>query len=176
MSIDGKRNMRKLLAFSLTLVLYYVIHEGAHLIYALMAGSFRQINFLKLGVQIETYRERMSDVQTGIFCLSGPAVTILISYGLFFGRAWILRQKSLLFRASAYYMTLLFMLNDPFYLSVLYPYVGGGDMNGIALLIPELAARILFGGIFLVNIFLIFRWLIPAYQKAYVQTEKEKQK
>ncbi|WP_373266027.1 hypothetical protein [Hungatella hathewayi] len=172
MKLDYKKSLRKTGAFLLALLLYYVIHEGAHLIYALFAGSFKQINFLQMGVQIETYRERMSGVQTGLFCLAGPVITILLSYALFFCKGWILQRKSLLFRAAAYYVTLLFMLNDPVYLSVLYPYVGGGDMNGIALLLPENAARTIFVVIFLMNIVLIFRYLIPAYGSAYRETER----
>ena len=48
---------------------YYIVHEGAHLLYALFSGSFRQINFMGLGVQIDVYAERMTDAQLGVFCL-----------------------------------------------------------------------------------------------------------
>lgn len=33
---------------------YYFIHEGAHFLYALFTGVFKQINFMGLGVQIFT--------------------------------------------------------------------------------------------------------------------------
>lgn len=171
MGIDYKRNTRKLAAFILVIASYYVIHEGAHLIMALIFGSFKQINFLQLGVQIEIYRERMSGLQLGVFCMAGPAVTIVLSYVLLFMTKRIVQNKSLFYRAFAYYMTLLFLLNDPFYLSVLYPYVGGGDMNGIKLLIPEIAARSAFAMILLVNLYVVIKYLFPVYRKAYHDSE-----
>ena len=41
-------------------------------------------------------------------------------------------------------LVIAFLLLDPLYLSVLCSFFGGGDMNGIALLFPEWAARCLF--------------------------------
>ena len=51
------------------IVSYYVIHEGAHLVYALCIGVFKQINFMGLGVQIDVYAEKMTPEQLGIFCI-----------------------------------------------------------------------------------------------------------
>ena len=48
---------------------YNIIHEGAHLIYALSIGSFKQINFLGLGIQIDVYAERMTNTQLVILCI-----------------------------------------------------------------------------------------------------------
>lgn len=48
-------------------VAYYLIHEGAHLLYALALGVFKRIKFMGLGMQIATYSEKMTDVQIGIF-------------------------------------------------------------------------------------------------------------
>ena len=42
---------------------YYLVHEGAHLLYALLTGIFKQINFMGLGVQIDVCAERMTDTQ-----------------------------------------------------------------------------------------------------------------
>ena len=42
------------------LVTYFFVHEGAHLLYALLAGVYKQINFMGLGVQIDVYAERMT--------------------------------------------------------------------------------------------------------------------
>ena len=33
-------------------VIYFAVHEGAHLLYALSIGAFRQINFMGIGMQI----------------------------------------------------------------------------------------------------------------------------
>lgn len=167
MKIDYIRSSRKFLSLLIAIILYYVVHEGAHLIYALFLGTFKQINFIHMGVQIETYRERMSDMQTAVFCMAGAATTILAGWFLVFMAKRILDGKSLLFRAASFYVTLVFLLNDPFYLSILYPYVGGGDMNGIQLLLPEQYARLIFGFLLAVHLVLIIKYVYPAYKKAF---------
>ena len=59
--------MRQYIGILAALVAYYFVHEGAHLLYALLTGVFKQINFMGLGVQIDVYTERMTDTQLGIF-------------------------------------------------------------------------------------------------------------
>lgn len=167
MGIDLKQNFRKVGGLLMGIILYYVIHEGAHFIYALKLGVFKKINFINLGVQIDTYRERMSDEQTAVFCLVGAAATLLTGWILVCIAPKIVKSSSLFFRAEAFYVTLVFLLNDPFYLSVFYSFVGGGDMNGIKLLIPELYARIMFGAIFFMNLILIVKYVYPIYKKAF---------
>ena len=39
----------------LAAVAYYVLHEGAHLIYAPAMAHFKRIHFLGLGMQIDVY-------------------------------------------------------------------------------------------------------------------------
>ena len=46
---------------------YYVVHEGAHLLYALAMGVFKEIRFMGLGMQIDIYAERLTDTQLGVF-------------------------------------------------------------------------------------------------------------
>ena len=41
-----------------------------------------------------------------------------------------------------WYISLSFLIIDPLYMSVLCGFFGGGDMNGIKLLFPEIAVRI----------------------------------
>jgi hypothetical protein len=45
--------------------------------------------------------------------------------------------------------------------------VGGGDMNGIKLLIPEMAAAIVFGIIFVLHIVVLWKVLLPRYKRAF---------
>ena len=59
--IMSKRT-RQYIGILAALVAYYLVHEGAHLLYALFAGVFRQIKFMGLGVQIDVYAERMTNV------------------------------------------------------------------------------------------------------------------
>ena len=66
-----------------------------------------------------------------------------------------------------YYITIAFLLLDPLYLSVLCGFFGGGDMNGIALLCPERAARCLFGVLLLVNGLVFWKRVLPVYQQSF---------
>ena len=62
-----KKRIRQYIGLLSSVLAYYAVHEGAHLIYALSTGVFRQINFMGIGMQIGIYEERMSDTGLGIF-------------------------------------------------------------------------------------------------------------
>ena len=163
----NKRSLRNYTALLIAILGYFLFHEGAHWVYAICIGSFKQINFIAIGVQIDIYRELMSDVQLGIFCLVAPIATLAIGYILLaFTNRFILFQ-SVLLRAVAYYFTLIFLLIDPLYLSVLSFFVGGGDMNGISLIMPEMVVRVVSGIIAAINIFIVLKVIVPKYRQAY---------
>ena len=161
------KRARQYLGLFSAVVAYYVIHECAHLVFALRTGTFRQIRFLGLGMQIDVYAQRMTDAQLGLFCLVGSVATALAAYGLVFGADRLLKSPSRVFKACMYYVTLALLVLDPLYLSVLCGFFGGGDMNGIALLMPELAARVLYGGLLLAHGVLFLRVVLPKYKKAF---------
>ena len=172
--MDIKGNVRKWTALLIAVVCYFVIHEGAHLVYAVCTGSFKQINFIGIGVQVDIYRELMSDIQLGIFCLVAPALTLITGYILCAFTQKFLRLQSTFLRAVAYYLTLVFLLADPLYLSVLSFFVGGGDMNGIILILPEMVVRLNFGIIAVINILLVVKFVVPKYRQAYQTTVESK--
>ena len=161
------KRARQYLGLFSAVVAYYVIHEGAHLVFALCTGTFRQIRFLGLGMQIDVYAQRMTDAQLGIFCLVGSVATALAAYGLVFGADRLLKSPSRVFKVCMYYVTLALLVLDPLYLSVLCGFFGGGDMNGIALLMPELAARVLYGGLLLAHGVLFWRVVLPKYKTSF---------
>ena len=146
---------------------YYIIHEGAHLIYALITGAFKQINVMGMGVQIDIYAERITDIQLGIFCLVGSVATFVTAYTLVLFTNKIGKNSSKIFKACMYYITIAMLLIDPVYLSVLCGFLGGGDMNGISLLFPELAIRIVYGLILIVNVFVFIKVVLPKYKLAF---------
>lgn len=74
------KRMRQYIGILAALVAYYLIHEGAHLLYALLTGVFKQIRLMGLGVQIDVCTERMTDTQLGIFCLVGALATFCVGY------------------------------------------------------------------------------------------------
>ena len=149
------------------LAAYYLVHEGAHLLYALFTGVFKQINFMGLGVQIDVCAERMTDTQLCIFCLVGALATFCVGYLLTALAKNICRTHSKLLRAMLYYITVAFLLLDPLYLSILCGFFGGGDMNGIALLCPEWVARCLFGALLFVNGLVFWKWVLPVYRQSF---------
>lgn len=134
-----------------------------------MNGVFQQINFMGLGVQVDVYAERMTDIQLGIFCLVGALATFCVGYLLTALAKIICRAQSKLLRAVMYYITIALLLLDPLYLSILCGFFGGGDMNGIALLCPEWIARCLFGVLLLVNGLVFWKRILPVYRRSFSQ-------
>ena len=163
------KRTRQYIGLLLAILSYYLIHEGAHLIYALAIGTFKQINFMGLGMQIDVFADRMTNLQLGIFCLVGSVATAAAAYSLVLCADNICKVHSKVFKASMYYITIAMLLLDPLYLSVLCGFFGGGDMNGISLLIPEIPARIGYGILLIVNICLFFKLVLPKYTEAFAE-------
>lgn len=74
------KRARQYIGLLSAVIAYYLIHEGAHLLYALSIGAFKQINFMGLGMQIDIYSEKMAQTQLGVFCLIGSVATLLSAY------------------------------------------------------------------------------------------------
>lgn len=161
------KQIRQYIGIVTALVAYYFVHEGAHLLYALFIGVFKQINYMKLGVQIDVYNEHMTSLQLGIFCLVGVLATLTTGYLLTIHAKKICKIKSKLIQAMFYYITIACLFLDPLYLSFLYSFFGGGDMNGIALLCPEGLARCLFGMLLIVNGYVFWKLVLPMYRQSF---------
>ena len=161
--------MRQYLGIFAALVSYYFVHEGAHLIYACAIGVFEKVRFLGLGVQIVTDAQCMTDTQLGLFCAVGAIATLIVAYALTLTAPAICKAESEVFKACMYYITMAMLLVDPLYLSVLCGLFGGGDMNGIALLYPEWAARAFFGALLAINGILFWKVVLPKYRSAFAK-------
>lgn len=146
---------------------YYLLHEGAHLVCALLMGTFKQINIGALGVQIDVFADQMTNIQMGIFCLTGSLVTLTAGWALSIAASAIGKHPSKLFKACMYYVTIALLLIDPLYLSVLCGFFGGGDMNGISLLMPEMASRIVYSALLVVNGCIVWQRVYPIYRAAF---------
>ena len=165
------KRARQYIGILAAVIAYYLVHEGAHLLYALFTGVFRQIKFMGLGVQVDVFRERMTDTQLGIFCLVGALATFAIAYLLTALAKKIGTAESKLFCAVMYYITIALFLIDLLYLSILCSLFGGGDMNGIILLLPEWEARVGFGVLLLVNGLVFWKRVLPVYSRSFSDTE-----
>ena len=155
------------------IIAYYVIHEGAHLVYALITGAFKEIKFMGLGMQIDIYAEKYTDIQMGMFCIIGSVATFITAYLLVFLADKIVKAESKPFKACMYYITIAMLLLDPLYLSVLCGFFGGGDMNGISLLIPEIVVRIGYGVLLVFNAVVFIKAVLPKYRAGFRENDGE---
>lgn len=167
------KRIRQYFGIMAAILAYYLVHEGAHFLCAVLMGAFRKIVFQGIGVQIDVYAERMTSEQLGFFCLAGAVATLLAAYTLVLLRRKICSAHSPLLRAVCYYSTIAYLLIDPLYLSVLCGFFGGGDMNGIRFLCPEWAVRSLSGAVFVMNVFVFWRVILPTYQKSFESTNEK---
>ena len=161
------KRIRQYVGLLSAVIAYYLLHEGAHLLYALSIGAFKQINLMGLGMQIDIYAEKMTQTQLGVFCLLGSVTTLLTADILIALIDKIRNISSKAVKACLYYITIAMLLIDPLYLSALCGFFGGGDMNGIKLLIPEVAARIIYGLVLVVNAFVFLKIALPKYKLAF---------
>lgn len=165
------KRIRQYVGLFSAILVYYIIHEGAHLIYALFTGAFKQVNFMGLGIQIDVYADKITEVQLGIFCIVGSIATAIFAYVLVLITDKIVETSSKIFKSCMYYVTIVILLLDPIYLSMLYKFFGGGDMNGISLLIPEAIAQILYGVLFVVNVLVFWKIVLPKYKAAFADVK-----
>ena len=168
-----KNNLRKWFALICAIILYYIIHEGGHIIIALIYGVFEKVKIIGLGVQVVAKVELLTDFQTAIFCIIGSIATMLIAYLLVILTKKIVKSRNKMIKAICYYTTLALLLIDPLYLTIIYKLVGGGDMNGILLFgIQEEVVQLIYGSIALINILLIIKKIYPVYKKSFKEVNK----
>ena len=65
------------------------------------------------------------------------------------------------------FVAIIMLFMDPLYLCILCSFFGGGDMNGISLIIPEIAARVIYGILFVVNAVIFIKVVLPKYKMAF---------
>lgn len=167
-----KKKVRQYIGIIAAVIVYYLVHEGAHFATAVMMGVFRKINIMGIGVQIDVYAERMSNLQMGIFCAAGIIATMIAACVLAAFRTEICEKNSALFRACMYYITLAMLIADPLYLSVLCGFFGGGDMNGISYLIPTVPARITAGILLAAGIGIAWFVILPEYRESFLRIKE----
>lgn len=161
------KQIRQYIGLFSAILTYYIVHEGAHLLYALATGAFRQIHFLGLGLQIDIHADLLTNGQLAAFCLVGSIATAASGYLLVALTGAITKQPGKIFQACMYYVTIALLLIDPLYLSALCGFFGGGDMNGIALIVPESLARSAYGLMLAANVALFLKIVLPKYRAAF---------
>lgn len=163
-------NTRKWIGLTAAVFLYYLIHEGSHFAAARIFGAFEAIRPLGLGLQVVVAAGALTDKQNAAFCAAGMAGTLFAAYLLVFFSAKIAESKQKLLKAACYYATLALLLLDPLYFTILYQFVGGGDMNGLLLIgLPEIVLQLLFGTITAIHIRLIVKTIYPLYKRSFCE-------
>lgn len=166
--MEMKSKIRKWLAIVITAVSYFIVHEGAHLLVALLLGIFEKMRFMGIGMQIVIDTSKITDIQLAVFNVAGSVATLLVAYFLVLMTRTILLSQNKFFGVVCYYLTLGFLVVDPLYLSVLCGFFGGGDMNGIILFgISEIAARSIYSAIGIINLYVFIKIIFPAYKKKF---------
>lgn len=167
------KRIRQLTGIAAAVIMYYLIHEGAHFLYAVCSGAFKKVNFMGIGIQIDVCADKMTNTQLGIFCLVGSIATLIAACGLVLLAGRICRSRSKLFKACMYYITMVMLFLDPVYLSIVCVFFGGGDMNGISLLVSEAVARTGYVFLLLLNAVLFWKRVLPAYTQAFQNADGE---
>lgn len=157
--------IRKYVYFLMAGITYIFVHEGVHLIQAQIYGVYEEIRFLPLGIEV-VIKEPLTIGGWKLASFSGLSsiVTLLIGYVLFFLSPKILKLNFQPIKNYVYYVIFVFLLLDPIYMSILSFFVGG-DINGITfgLGVPYIVVRAVFFVIVVINIYLVYKKLYPAY-------------
>ena len=80
-----EKSVKQWLGVFIAIVSYYIIHEGTHLLLALILGVFEKIRFVGIwGIQIVTTEGSLNGINLALFSGLSSIVTILIGYILAF--------------------------------------------------------------------------------------------
>ena len=158
--------MRRFVILLLIILLYMVIHEGAHIAVSTVYDEFQSARWNVIGPEIifRTPVEQRDGFQWAVISGVSNLLTIVIGYLLLLNRDRFSRSSSLFIKGLAYFLTLLLLVADPLNLSI-GPFFYGGDVYGIAegLDIHRYVIQFVLLLILLLNRELIATKLLPAY-------------
>jgi len=166
-----RRSTKLWIGLFMSIIMYYLIHEGAHLIQAVLADNFDYIRFVGIiGIEI-MIKEVPTGLELAMFSGLSSVLTILLGYLLVAIMPKILGLKSKTMKVIFYYTTIVFLVLDPLYMSILHRFVGGGDMNGVSkgLGISSFPVSLVFGILFIINLYIAIKKVNPAYKRNFLQ-------
>ena len=141
------------------------VHEGVHIVVALLFGVYEGVKILPIGIEVLIEEPlTIGGYKLAVFSGLSSILTIVIGYGLLMLAPRILKINSQPLKKYLYYVTLVFLLLDPIYLSLISFFVGG-DINGIVLglNIPYGLVRAVYFAIAVYNLYLVIKKLYPVY-------------
>ncbi|MDP2871669.1 MAG: hypothetical protein Q8P31_03940 [Bacillota bacterium] len=124
--------LRKYMPLVAVLILFAVIHEGTHAVVALAFDEYQAMQVHPYGLEVifRTPVDERAGFEWAYISGLSNLITLTIGYILFALRRPLSTIGSTFPRATAYWVTVLFMLADALNLS-LGPFIYGGDINGI---------------------------------------------
>lgn len=155
------KQIRQLIGLIFSAIFYHIIHEVAHLVVALAFRAFKKITFLGIVMQVDIYRERLTNIQLGVFGIAGVTATLFVAYALVYFKERICLIESKVVKTVFYYATMIMLVLDPTYLCLLS--FAGGDMNGIIYLMPNDVAWTVFAFILNFNLWVLMKKVTPMY-------------
>ncbi len=162
-----RRNIKLWIGIIIAIIIYYVVHEGTHLIQAVLTDNFDSIRLVGFaGIEI-MIKEVPTGLLLSLFSGLSNAITVFCGYILVIMIPKILVLSNKMMKVALYYITIILLVLDPVYMSILHQYVGGGDMNGVTkgLGISSLPISIVFGIVAALNIYIIIKKVHPTYKK-----------
>lgn len=158
--------MRKWLAFVLALVVLATIHEVIHALVAAMYDEYEGFHIRPLGFEV-TYNTDVierSGIQWAFISGASNLATVSMGYVLLLLGERFARSSTSFLKLGIFYLTLLFLLVDPFNCSI-GPFIYGGDADGIAvgLGISRYVVQCIFFLLLLLNRELLAQKLFPTY-------------
>ncbi len=158
--------MSKYLTFILAMVIFAIVHEGAHALVAQAFAEYQafQVHPYGLEVVFKTPVAEREGVKWGLISATSNVVTLLLGYLMFFFRVKIAHLGSSFLSALGYWLILLFLILDALNLSF-SPFIYGGDIGGIVagFGINQYLIQIIFFIVLLINRELITQKLLPLY-------------
>lgn len=159
------KRMRQCIGILFAVVFYYIIYEGAHFVVALAFQAFKKINLLGIVMQVYIYRERLTNIQLGVFGIAGVTATLFAAYALVYFKERICLIENKVVKIVFYYVTMILLVVDPTYLCLLS--FAGGDMNGIIYLMPNDVAWTIFAFILIFNLWVLVKKVTPMYSTSF---------
>jgi len=149
--------MKNWLYFLVVVFFYLTVHESTHALVSSIKSELNSFVIHWYGPEViynTPVNDRLPEFKWALIAGLSGIVTISIGYVLFFLKTYIYNLKNLDLKRVLYYATIVFLVIDPLYYSVLTTFIGGkGDIAGISvgLRIPIWTIQVFFGIIFLIN-------------------------
>lgn len=107
-----RKNIKLWLGLFISIIIYYIIHEGTHLIQAVLAGNFDYVRFVGIvGIEI-MIKEFPVGIELAMFSGLSSIVTILLGYLLIIKTPKILMLNNKMMKIIFYYTTIILLVLD----------------------------------------------------------------